>query len=206
MKVLRITNGFTEMTDATLLLRANSIVASMTGNPAFTTPTPTLAAMSAAITAFQEAVQAAEGGDRQLIAVRNQVRSVLVNDLHMLGNYVLFLSAGDDVKATSSGFHIARTAAPLPPLMPPQGLVLKNGINQGELKLGCRRMKGAYAYQFEITPVPVTESSQWQTTLDTVSKHLFSGLESGREYACRVAAIGTKEQKVYSGIATRMAM
>ena len=59
---------------------------------------------------------------------------------------------------------------------------------------------------YEITPSPVTEDSTWDSSMNTVSKKLFAGLESGKEYNCRVAAIGIKEQVVYSEPVSRIAL
>ena len=204
--MFRIVNGFTEMSDGTLLVKANLIRTSLTGNTSFPTPTPSLAALTTAITDFEAAVLAAENGDRQLVAVKNQLREVLINLLHLLGNYVLFTAGGDEVVATSSGFNVSKVPQPSPALTTPQGMELKNGVNKGELQFSFRKVRGARAYIFEITPLPVTGASLWQSSMGTICKKLFTGLESGKEYACRVAAIGIKDQVVYSNPVTRVAL
>ena len=206
MKTVRITNGFNELTDAYLLVRANFIATSMTGNASFPQPVPTLAELGDGITAFSAAVQAAEGGSRQDIAVKNDLRDSLINQLHLLGNYVLFTAAGDEVVATSSGFNVSRQPAPAPPITNPDGVALANGLNRGELLLSCKRMSGAKSYVHELTTWPVSAGSQWQSIVSTSSKNLFSGLESGKEYAGRVAAVGVKQQVVYSDVVARIAL
>ena len=59
MSVIKITNSFASMADAKLEEKADFIVSQMTGNAAFPTPDPTLAAVQTAITAFSDAVSAA---------------------------------------------------------------------------------------------------------------------------------------------------
>jgi hypothetical protein len=206
MKVLKIVNGFTEMTDERLLVKATLINTSMAGNPDFPTPSPALNELAGAISAFQAAVLAAEGGDKQAIAIRDQKRDVLVNLLHLLGNYVLFTAANDDVKASSSGFSIGKTAAPAPPLTTPSGLELKNGVNKGELKLRFKKVQGARSYRYDITPSPITANSVWESATNTITRKQYSGLESGKEYNCRVVAYGIKEQVVYSDVVSRVAL
>ena len=94
----------------------------------------------------------------------------------------------------------------MPPLSTPQGLLLKNGVNKGELKLSFKRVLGARAYRFEITPSPITANSVWEASSDTVAKKQYTGLESGKEYNCRVIAYGTKAQEVYSDVVSKIAL
>ncbi len=207
MKIFRITNGFDRMTDAYLLVRASFIRDSIAANPsAFPTPSPTLADIGENVADFQTAVHKAETGNRQDIAVKNDLRQALINQLHLLGNYVLFTAAGDEVIATSSGFNISKQPAPRPAITNPDGLSLKNGINRGELELSFKRVAGANAYLYEITPSPITDNSNWETVMTTITKNLFDGLESGKEYNCRVAAIGVKQQMAYSNVVSRIAL
>jgi hypothetical protein len=206
MKQLKVVNGFTEMSNERLLVKATLINTSMAGNPAFPTPVPSLTDLAGAIGLFQADVLAAEGGDKLAIAERDQQRDVLVNVLHLLGNYVLFTSAGDEVKAKSSGFGIGKIPAPAPPMTTPTGLELKNGVNKGELKLRFRRVLGARSYRYDITPGPLTQNNVWESSSGTIAKKQFSGLESGKEYYCRVVAIGIKDQEVISDAVSRFAV
>jgi hypothetical protein len=86
MNNLRITNGFNKLTDAVLETRANNIVSSMTANPNFATPTPTLAAMQTAIDNFSDALAKAQTGSQYDKAFKTQKRGELIKLLHSLGN------------------------------------------------------------------------------------------------------------------------
>jgi len=187
-------------------LRARNIHTSMTGNANFQTPSPSLTDLNAAITAFEASVDAADGGSRQEIAVKNQNKEILINVLHLLGNYVLFTSVNNEVVATSSGYKVGKQPLPAPPLTKPEQPVLVNGLNRGELELSCKAVKGAKSYVHEITATPVTTASVWKPITATRSKFMFTGLESGKEYGCRVAAIGVRQQMVYSDVVTRIAV
>ncbi len=207
MRLFKITNGFDRMTDAYLIVRANAIKSGVGAHgDSFPNPSPSLNDLNATIGSFTQAVEKAEGGDRQAVAVKNAIRQTLIDQLHLLGNFVLFMAGGNEVVATSSGFNISKQATPKPALTVPQGLVLDNGVNKGELQLKFKRVDGATAYLYEIAPSPVTAESTWDSSMNTVSKKLFDGLESGKEYNCRVAAIGIKEQVVYSEVVSRIAL
>ena len=206
MRLFKITNGFDQMTDAYLLVRANFIYTSIGASGNFPNPSPSLNDLHATILSFTGAVQKAEGGNKQDIAEKNAIRQTLIDQLHLLGNYVLYIASGDELIATSSGFNISKLPQPLPALTVPQAVELQNGVNKGELQLKFKRVRGAKAYMYEITPSPVTADSNWESSTNTVSKKTFGGLESGKEYNCRVAAIGNKEQLVYSSVVSRIAL
>lgn len=206
MKQLVILNGFDRQPNPYLLVRSRFIQGNMTGNTNFPTPSPSLADLNATINSFDAAVQVAESGDRQAIAVRNQIRATLINQLHLLANYVLFTSAGNEVVAQSSGFTAGKQPEPRPAMTAPQGLLLSNGVNKGELQFSFTKVNGASAYAHEITESPVTGQSQWKAVMNTRRKNVFAGLESGREYNCRVAAIGAKQQVVYSDVVSRIVL
>lgn len=199
MPVVRITNGFNELSFAELLVRANVIVGKMQGNPNFMTPEPGLNLVRTAINEFAVAVEAAASGDTQAKAVRDQKAAALIDLLHKLGNYVLFTAQEDAVIATSSGFHIAKTRTPQPPISSPV-VTVENGVNSGELKLSTKKVTGAKSYNFQYTADPLTESSVWESVSGTTTKKVISGLKSGNRYWCRIAAVGSKDQITYSNV------
>ena len=78
--------------------------------------------------------------------------------------------------------------------------------HRDEIVLKCRTVPGASSYIFEFTPAPVTAQSQWQQLFTTKSKTVFRGLTSGQEYYFRIAAIGPKNQLVYSQEVSKVAL
>lgn len=94
---------------------------------------PTLAEVGALIAAFQASVQKAEGGNKQDIAVKNADREALINALHLLGNYVLFTAAGNEVIATSSGFNVSKLPEPRPALTTLKGLKSRTALIKANL-------------------------------------------------------------------------
>ena len=206
MKNLRMKNGFNRLTDADLHIKAAVIVKSMKDNPHFPAPSPTLEQLTHTINAYSVAVQKAQDKGHQQIAEKNSLRSLLIEQLHLINNYVLLCAAGDAVIVTSSGFSISSPRQSRPPLTTPEGLALTNGINRGELVLKLKRVANVQNYQYEITEHPVTAESKWEANWSTVSTNKFSGLVSGKEYCCRVVAYGIKAQAVYSDIVSRIVL
>lgn len=187
------------MSDAKLEARANAIKTALTGNPSFPTPDPGLAEFQTAINDFSTAAAKAEKGSQNDKDVKNQLREALIVILHSLGNYVLFTANGDIVVARSSGFTVAKQGrTPAPAVMPATGQELSDGPNAGELDLRFKRVPGAKSYVYQTTPEPLTEASLWYNQAGTASKTRFAGLQSGKRYWCRVMAIGTGGQTVYS--------
>ncbi len=204
MKVLTITNGFGRLTDANLDVRANQIYAAMNSNPNFETPSPTMGAFEDAIEAFATALNDSRDGDRLQVAIKNQKRDELIDTLHLLADYVLFIAAGDSVVALSSGFSIGKTAATKPPITKPENLQLVQGENSGELVTKVARVKGAIAYLHQYATDAMIAQNNWENIYCSRTKCMIVDLLPGTKYNVRVAAIGPREQLVYSDVMSRM--
>ena len=73
---------------ADVILYANNIVQMMTNNPAFPTPTPTIAVLNAAVSDLHAAETAALSRAKGSATVRNDKRTTLVSLLQQLRGYV----------------------------------------------------------------------------------------------------------------------
>jgi len=73
--------------NADLVLFANNVVQKLTNNPSFPNPTPTLAALTAAVADLQAAETAALSRAKGAATVRNGKRAVLVSLLQQLRGY-----------------------------------------------------------------------------------------------------------------------
>jgi hypothetical protein len=176
----------------------------MAGNSSFPTPAPSLAQVQTALNDYTTALAKAQQGSTYDKALKNQKKEELITLLHNLGNYVLFTASGDDLVARSSGFNIAKGRTPAPELTPATGQALHDGPNPGELDYSFRRVPGSKGYVYQNTPDPLSENSIWQSKVGTVARVRFTGLESGKKCWCRVMAIGTNGQGVYSEPVSRI--
>jgi hypothetical protein len=138
------------------------------------------------------------------VAIKNQRRDELIEQLHLMGNYVLYTCAGDRVMAISSGYSIAKTPSPAPEVTKAENQKLDEGINSGQLSYSFEKVPGARSYVYQATQEPLTENSMWSSEMGTKRRFLFSGLESGKRYWVRVAAVGIGGQTVYSDPLSRI--
>lgn len=201
----RVTNGFDRYSDANLETKTQFIITKMTGNSNFPTPAPTLLAMEAALTAFTEAAMAAKAGDKVAIIDRDQKREVLINLLHELSLYVMYIAKGDKLILTSSGFDVSKEREPAPPITKPTGLeVSTDKLNAGQALVKFNRVPRSRSYLYEYTLDPQLSESSWASLSETRSKKVISGLESNKRYYFRITAIGTGNQQMNSDVISKV--
>lgn len=204
MKKVSITNGFSQMTDNNLDIRAKQIYAAIDGNLNFPNPVPTVAEMQAAIDAFNAAVIDCRTGDRVKIGFKNQLKQDLVSKLHLWADFVLFKSANNSAVAASSGFTLGKIPQPSPPLTKPVNLRVENAINPGQLKYQINSVPFATSYLHEYATDEMLTQDNWQSVASSRTTCIIADLQPGVNYHCRVAAIGTKGQLLYSDMVSRI--
>lgn len=203
METVKIIIGFSRVKDDDLDTKTEVIINSMTGNANFPTPVPPLAEVSAKNTAYVAALGAAKTGGKEETALKNQARKALEASLRLLGLYVEANCQNNEAIALSSGFDLQKAATPVGILPKPEDFTVENGPAAGTLEVGAKKIKGAKSYVFECTPAPVTDASVWTAKFNTAKSLLFEGLTPGKQYAFRMAGIGSDTMLVYSDIILR---
>lgn len=200
METTKVRKNFSsnKYSDDALATMAQHIITSMTGNTRFTTPDPTLAVILAALTAFLAAVAKALGGTKQDTADKNAKREILEDLLQKLADYVQRTSAGVEVSILSSGFEVYKKPAPIGALPSPENFKVKATQNKGCVELSCDSVTGADFYEYEYTNAPVTDNSLWTKLTGTKKNMTIEGLNSGKEYAFRVAAAGSDPSRQWT--------
>ena len=177
--------------DADLITRTTGILTAMTGNTAYPTPAPTLAAVHASLTAFSTALSDAQGGGVVLTAAKNAAREALALLLRELASYVHVACKGDMQKLLSSGFPIQKPSRqPVGVLLPPVGLTLANGTRSGELDAWATPVPGSVLYTWRVALVTAPDVSV-RSVQSTAASITFLGLTPASEYQVIVNAIGT---------------
>lgn len=205
MSLLRLTNGYHRLTDSALLEEASYIASCVKDNPNFPTPSPTPAKLLEMVNQVQAAVDKARTGNRLDILLKNDLRETLIETLYLLGYYVLFTAQGERAIAASSGMKLAKEVAPAPPITKPQNLTVVNTDQTGVMEGSVDAVKGARAYVHQYTTDASLKDDSWVGMNCTSRKCRFEGLKPGTTYYFRVIAVGTKEQVMYSDVASRMA-
>jgi hypothetical protein len=193
-----ISFGRNRFSDAALVTKAHYIIQLMTENPAYPSPSPTIANVVKATDSYESALSNASSGAREAIVLKNNARTELETVLHQLAEYVQITSKGDEATILSGGFDVKKKPSPVGILDKPKSLTVKQGGNSGSVELVSSIVPHAQFYIFEYTPAPVTPDSVWESVVHTKHALLLEGLEGLREYAFRVAGGGTSNVRIWS--------
>jgi hypothetical protein len=174
---------------ADVILYATNIVQKMTGNPSFPTPTPTVAALDAALSDLHAAETAALSRAKGSATVRNDKRTVLVSLLQQLRGYVQSVADA----TPENGASIIESA----------GLTVRKISTPGKRSFAAR--PGALSGSAIVTAVAAgpRSSYQWQYSTDggktwvsapatTQGKTTIAGLPSGTTVQFRYLAVTPK--------------
>lgn len=204
MKTFKVNVSFSRLSDADFLNKAEHILQSMTNNPAFPNPVPTLAEVQAAITKYSADLVLAQGLGKVNVANKNQSRQALEKLLTQLGMFVMFVANGDETILISSGYTLTKMPEPNY-ITNPGNVELSNGITSGQMVSTVKGQRAVKSYLHQIASELPTENTVWNSNATSRSKFVFTDLQPGKQYWVRVAAIGGNEQTAYSAIATQFA-
>lgn len=189
------------------IAKAHQIVAALTGNADFPTPSPPLASITGAAneaTTADDDVLAIRQAGKEKTAIRNQKEDTLDQFLTQIAGYVesvagtnerLILSAGMDMRALGT----ATTEAPTQP----QGLTATAGDRDGEIDLSWDTVTGAKSYVIERSPDPPTTWAH--AGVSARSNFTVQNLPSGTRFWFRVAAVNSNGQSGWSDPAMKIA-
>ena len=186
------------------------VVAALTGNGQFPTPTPPLNVITALTTGLQDAITAQKAAQQAALMATLAVRAAegqFDAGLTTLGSYIQVASGGNETLILSAGVGVRSTGAAVGTLPAPGGLSATNGDMPQEIDLHWNPVPHASTYMVQYTADPLTASSVW-TPLPPVtkSKTTAPGLTAGTRYWFHVATVGTAGQGPWSDPATRMAV
>jgi len=196
MKMPRLKLSFRTYNDSAFETKAQVIVAAVTLY--FENPTPEIATLLEAISAFSDALTAAGNGDRLLIAEKNRCRKILEGLLLELAAFVTLAAKGDRDKLIKSAFDLHKEAEPKPAVTAPTSIKVTSTDNPGEVLVKVTGAKNVKHYRHEYAQAPVSENTVWKDQLDSRREFLFQGLKPGTEYIFRSAAVGLRGAKAYS--------
>lgn len=194
-------------------LRAEGLIAKslfvegkMTDNANYPTPNPSIAVLTAARQALESAnAAAADGGHSAHLAKRMAV-ATLKGLLRDLAGHVTSVSSGDETMIVSSGFDVRKRTEAIGKLSAAGDLVARFTNFHGEVDLNWNVVRGAHLYQVYVNALDPADEGKWEMSgITTKSRHLVSGLETGKFYWFRVQAVGTAGYSPMSDIAKSLA-
>ena len=184
--------GFTRVTFKALVGKARNSVKMMTGNAAFPTPNPSLAAVDAGADKLETADDtytftrsrlAKEDRDLAFADLKNLYRD--------LGAYVQVASEGNKEVILSAGMDVVRR--PDPPALPeaPQNVMAQATKYHGEIDVRWGASKGRRLYKLYQTEGDPSLETGWELIAETgKNRMLVKGLERFKTYSFRVVAVG----------------
>ena len=178
-----------------VLAVTEAILRAMTDNPSFPSPTPSLAAVSAALADLRDAEVATRTRTRGTVATRNERRAVLVGLLVRLKAYVQGVADEDPEHAgaliESAGMSVKKSAAPAKPVFQ-----VKPGAVSGFVRMAARSAGDRASYQWAWSP---DGGTTWRAAPATLqARTVLSGLPSGSRCSFRYRAVTTTGESDWS--------
>jgi hypothetical protein len=187
MAIFHISLSFAQLPDSELDEFTSGVVAGLTGNPAFTAPVVSIPDLSAAQTAFEDAMTAMTQGGTQSTANKNAKRGGLVTLLRKEANYVQLTGANDLPALLSSGFLVNSTSRTKSPLDTPNIIEIDNGMTT-QLIVRAQGVDNARAYEVQVK----NGTGGWVPagTFTQARRMVLAGLIPGSIYSVQVRAVG----------------
>jgi hypothetical protein len=178
----------------------------ITGNPDYTTPSPTALVFDAAMTTLEgkiAAYNAAADALQIALSERDAVMNAAKPLLSQRVDYVNLTSGGIEAKILGAGFDVRQPPVPVGPLPAPANVSVSQGDNDGSVHVNWDRVHGAQFYEIEHTTDPNTPSTWQNHTATGHSGVLMNGLTSGARLWFRVRAVGAAGPGAWSDPAVK---
>ncbi|MEO8589556.1 MAG: fibronectin type III domain-containing protein [Flavobacteriales bacterium] len=187
-----VCHGTKRLSAAELVVRGRNHVSTMTGNPAFPHPLPSLAEVAAACDELDHASQVFEfNRGRMDLSTRNLAHERLRRLIICLAGYVQGHCRGDRSIVRSAGFVTKHKRSASMPMAIPGGVRAERADHPGCIDLRWDAVKGRKMYTIQFTDGDPSNEEGWrQLTLTSKNHFTATGLESDRAYTFRILAFG----------------
>ena len=188
----RIADKLKRQSAEQLTVMAGAVIAGLTDNPSFPSPTVDLKAVQAAADDLKAALAAQAQGGKAATADKKNKQEALIVLLRKLKHYVEDNCGNDLAVLLSSGFNSVASNRNRLPLENPSILNIDFG-NHGELVLKVTRIPRAKCYEVRSAVVGADNvPGPWQTAglLTTSQSMTIAGLVPGTTYVFQVRAVG----------------
>ena len=200
----RVALSFAKKNDTDLIAFVRNVITKMTNNPQYPTPTPTLAALTTSVDAFETAVHDALDGGKIAIATRNAARVALLAQMRQLAAYVQANCNADLLALIGSGFEAVRAPSPVGTLPAPKNPRLSTTDKSGELLFRCGPVDNAVNYTLQTAP---SANGPWkEEALSTSTRIVVGDLTPGQMLWARACANGSAGSSEWSAPTTAMVL
>ena len=178
--------GISHLSVHDLIGKTSAIIAAMTGNKSFPSPSPTLATVTSDSTSLASAQTVALTKAKGAAAERNVKLAVVVVDLRLLAAYVQGVAIGDPVNAISiiesAGMSVKKPRT----TTPKQDLALKHGAVSGIVMVKAKAQGPRSSYEWQWS----TDGKTWTSLPTTIQANTsITGLTPGTTIYVRHAVV-----------------
>ena len=198
MKNPRAILNFAKLSDGNLEAIALSIIDKMTDNANFPNPTPAITDVTAVVMEYTNALSAAKNRGKAEVELKNIKKDAMIPVLVSLAAYVTFIANGNRNIIATSGFSITKDSKTSQTMSIPAKFSVGMGKTTGEAISSVAGVRGVKKYVHQYTSDPLTQASVWTSAYVSKRSYTFTGLDSGKKYWFRVAALGKGDQIEYT--------
>jgi hypothetical protein len=182
-----------------LVMTGLCVIDKLENNEDFPNPPEAFAKLKKAIPDFRSALANAKSRDKYMVAIKNDIKDVVLELLEELADYVTTVSNGDRTILLGSGFDITSEngSGKQKPAIEKLEVDLKVA---GEATIRTRNVTNAIAFVHQYTTEPPTAHTRWYGEGSSLGRYTFKGLESEKRHWFRVVAIGYFGMRGYSPI------
>jgi hypothetical protein len=186
MPIYHVSLNFVQLPDSDLDEFASGVIAGLTGNAAYPTPAVSIADLTAAQTAFEDAMTAMVQGGTQATANKNNKRADLIALLRQEATYVQLTAKNDLPTLLSSGYLVNSTSKTKSPLETPGIIGIDNGMTT-QLVVRAQGVDNARAYEAQ-----VKNGGGWTLagTFTQSRRIVLQGLTPGQVYSVQIRGVG----------------
>lgn len=194
MPKVKVKLNLKDKSDSELIISAQQHQTAMAGNANFTTPLPSAANFTAALTAYQTALanfNTAQAAAKTATTVKDTARAALENVLTSRGDYVQLTANGaadPEAVVESAAFGVKAGKSPIALPGTVMNLFLTASDSAGELDLQWDHLPVAKRYEVQLCPAMEFATGVINLPSVSKSKTVASGLMTGTRIWARVRA------------------
>lgn len=183
-----------------------TVVTGITGNAAFPTPTPAMAAVTAAADKLETAYNNALLGGPAELELRRVAEGELDNVIAHLCLYVNTTAAGDPAVAVTSNFPLIKQPTPVGKLPAPANAHARLTDFAGDVDLKWDAVPHARYYHVYICSTDPAVEAGWSLVgISSRAAHTVTDLKGGQFYWFRITAVGTVGEGAASDVVMKRA-
>ncbi len=183
-----------------IALIGDCVIDKMENNENFPDPPAALEELKKVLPEYRNALANAQSRDRYMVAIKDELKEVVLGLLQELADYVTVTCKGDRSKMLSSGFDVNNengNGNKLPPAI--EKLEVKLGPS-GEAVTRVRNITNTIAFVYQFTTETPNFHTRWYGEGSSQNSYTFQGLDSGKRHWFRVVAIGYYGKRGYSPV------